>query len=151
MARRRKRSRKRDKPRLLKPLPFDLAKALGEIAIEWNILEIRYHQLIHAYMTDVGGDVAAAVLNAMSGTAKAQFFEFLIAKHETHEGLVEHLEHFQKMMHIVTDTAIFSSIPCHRYGTSVSSVTAQSLNEIDWASPFRIRHQLTIFSRSLKT
>jgi hypothetical protein len=77
-----------------------------------------------AYMTDVGGDVAAAVLNAMSGTAKAQFFEFLIAKHETHEGLVEHLEHFQKMMHIVTDTAIFSSIPCHRYGTSVSSVTA---------------------------
>jgi hypothetical protein len=97
------RKSKRRKSRKPKPVPFDLVRALGNIAIQWNILEVVYHEFIHFYMFDLSRDVAAAVLNAMSAPAKAAFFEFLIAKNETHEGFLDHLSHFQKMMHILTE------------------------------------------------
>jgi hypothetical protein len=101
MARKSSRTRRRSlKP---KPVPFDIAKAIGNVAIQWNYLEIIYHEFIHLYMMGLSQDVAAAVLNAMNSTAKAAFFEFLIARNETHDGLLEHLSHFQKMVHILTE------------------------------------------------
>jgi len=54
-------------------------------------------------MADLSIDVAALILNAMNSTSKAALFEFLITKYETHEGFLEHLSHFQKMMHVLTE------------------------------------------------
>lgn len=102
----RKSPRKPRKPRNdrgYEPPPFDLPKALGDIAIEWNYLEVVYHEFIHLYMFDLSQDVAAAVLNTMSSTSKAEFFEFLIAKTETNKAFLAHLDHFRKMLHIVTE------------------------------------------------
>lgn len=81
--------------------PFDLAKMLGDIAIQWNYLEVIYHNLIHCYIFDLPPDVASAIFNAMGSGQKADFFEFLIARYETEPLIREHMTHFQKIVHIV--------------------------------------------------
>lgn len=98
-----KRPKRKRPKRLPKPIPFDLEKWLGKIALEWNYLEVVYHGLIRYYMFETPRDVADAALNAMSAQSKADFFELLIAKHETHKGLLEHLDHFRKIIQILTD------------------------------------------------
>jgi hypothetical protein len=110
--------RNRRSSRQPKPILFDLAKAMGNVAIEWNTLEVVYHELIHLYMVELSQDVAAAVLNAMNSTSKAAFFEFLIAKTETHKGFLDHLSHFQKMIHILTENRniLQHSLPDLRFG-----------------------------------
>jgi hypothetical protein len=74
---------------------------LGDIAIQWNYLEVIYHKLIHCYIIDLPVDVASAIFNAMGSGQKADFFEFLIAKYETEPILRDRMAHFQKMIHIV--------------------------------------------------
>jgi hypothetical protein len=90
-------------PRRPKPVPFDLSKTLGNISMQWNYLEVQYHEIISAYLPDLPHDVSAAILNAMGSGQKADFFEFLVAKYEGDDTIKQHIAHFAKMIQIATE------------------------------------------------
>lgn len=89
--------------KLPKPGKFNLASLLGNVSLHWNYLEVQYHEMIHCYLRELPQDVASAIFNAMGSVQKASFFDFLIAKYETEQGMRDHLAHFRKMIQIVTD------------------------------------------------
>lgn len=60
------------------------AKIIGEIAIEWNKLEIRFDGLIFDYL-QIESDVAGFILGLLGNQSKADLATLLISKYETNE------------------------------------------------------------------
>jgi len=64
------------------------AKLIGEVAIQWNILERRLDSLVFHYLT-VESKVAGFILGEMGNETKANFAKFLIEAYEKDDTLRE--------------------------------------------------------------
>ena len=72
------------------------AFAVGNIAIEWNLLEFDLQQLGFAYLT-VEEDVASHIFAFMGNVTKVEFIDYLVNHFEKNREIKSHIQHFLKL------------------------------------------------------
>jgi hypothetical protein len=68
------------------PARSTYAKIVGDVAINWNVLERRLNSLIFHYLT-VEAEVAGFVLGEMGNVTKERFAKFLVERYEKNKEL----------------------------------------------------------------
>ena len=113
-----------------KPSLKKYAETVGEISIQWNLLERALHVIGYFYL---GGDsgVAGRIFGAMGNISKVAFITYLVDRFEKNEKLADHAHHFLKAFNILRENRniIEHSVPSlsrdKRFLGSIAKVNRQ--------------------------